>query len=84
MKLEQVVERLQKLPMPYMRACEVVSDETEDGIAVYANLERRHFRAPLSLPAGIELANGSLDIAYIAAGEDPQSATLARTALTLD
>jgi len=37
-KLEQVVQRLQKLPMSYMRACEVVSDETEDGIAVYANL----------------------------------------------
>jgi len=37
-KLEQVVQRLQKLPAPYMRACEVVSDETEDGIAIYASL----------------------------------------------
>ena len=55
-----------------------------NGVAVYANLDRRQFRSPLSLPAGIELANGSLDIAYIAAGEDPASATLARTALTLD
>ena len=38
LKVEQLVERLQKLPMPYIRACEVVSDEKEDGIAVYANL----------------------------------------------
>ena len=37
-KLEQVVKRLQKLPQPYMRACEVVSDKTEDGIAIYADL----------------------------------------------
>ena len=37
-KVEQVVQTLQKLPAPYMRACEVVSDETEDGIAIYANL----------------------------------------------
>ena len=38
LKVEQLVERLQQLPMPYIRACEVVSDETEDGIAVYADL----------------------------------------------
>jgi len=37
-KLEQVLERLEKLPMPYMKACQVVSDPTEDGIAVYADL----------------------------------------------
>jgi len=37
-KLEKVVQRLQKLPAPYMRACQVVSDKTEDGIAIYANL----------------------------------------------
>jgi len=37
-KLEELVKRLEKLPMPYIKACEVVSDETEDGIAVYANL----------------------------------------------
>ena len=37
-KLEQVVKRLEKLPMPYMRACQVVSDVTEDGIAIYADL----------------------------------------------
>jgi len=37
-KTEQVIKRLQKLPPPYMRACEVVSDKTEDGIAIYANL----------------------------------------------
>lgn len=37
-KLDQLVEILQKLPGPYMRACEAVSDEGEDGIAIYANL----------------------------------------------
>jgi len=37
-KLDQLVERLQKLPGPYMRACAAVSDEGEDGIAIYANL----------------------------------------------
>ena len=37
-KVEQVVQRLQKLPMPYLRAAEVVSDENEDGIAIYADL----------------------------------------------
>jgi len=37
-KLEQVVQLLEKLPMPYMKACQVVSDPTEDGIAVYAAL----------------------------------------------
>ena len=37
-KLCRLIERLQKLPGPYMRACEAVSDEGEDGIAVYAEL----------------------------------------------
>jgi hypothetical protein len=36
--VEQLVERLQKLPSPYMAACVAVSDEKEDGIAVYADL----------------------------------------------
>ena len=37
-KVEQVVQRLEKLPAPYMRARVVVSDKTEDGIAIYADL----------------------------------------------
>jgi len=37
-KLDQLVEYLEKLPGPYMRACTAVSDEGEDGIAVYADL----------------------------------------------
>ncbi len=37
-KLEQLVARLEKLPSSYIRACEAVSDEGEDGIAIYANL----------------------------------------------
>lgn len=37
-KVEQVVGILEKLPVPYIRACEVVSDDSEDGIAVYKDL----------------------------------------------
>lgn len=37
-KLEEVIQRLEKLPTPYVRACEVVSDATEDGIAIYESL----------------------------------------------
>jgi len=37
-KLGQLVDVLQKLPGPYMRACQAVSDEGEDGIAIYADL----------------------------------------------
>jgi len=37
-KLEKLVERLEKLPSSYMSACVAVSDEGEDGIAIYANL----------------------------------------------
>lgn len=37
-KLEQLVGRLEKLPKPYMKACVAVSDEGEDGIAIYADL----------------------------------------------
>ena len=38
LKLCQLVGLLQQLPGPYMKACTVVSDEGEDGIAVYAQL----------------------------------------------
>ena len=38
LKVEKLIERLQKLPLPYVRAYEVVSDEKEDGIAVYKSL----------------------------------------------
>jgi len=37
-KLNELVKRIEKLPMPYVKACEVVSDATEDGVAVYASL----------------------------------------------
>ena len=33
-----LVERIRKLPGPYMRACEEVSDAGEDGIAIYGDL----------------------------------------------
>jgi len=37
-KLCQLIELLQKLPGPYMKACQAVSDDGEDGIAIYADL----------------------------------------------
>jgi len=37
-EVEHLVQLLEKLPEPYMRSCEAVSDETEDGIAIYADL----------------------------------------------
>jgi len=36
--LEKLVARVEKLPLPYVRACQVVSDEREDGVAVYKTL----------------------------------------------
>ena len=38
LKVEKLIERLQELPLPYVRAYEVVSDEKEDGVAVYKSL----------------------------------------------
>ncbi len=37
-RLDKLVERLQKLPTPYLSACVAVSDEGEDGVAIYADL----------------------------------------------
>ena len=37
-KLGKLVERLEKLPSSYLSACVAVSDEGEDGIAIYADL----------------------------------------------
>lgn len=37
-EVQQVINRLQRLPAPYLRACEVVSDPNENGVAVYADL----------------------------------------------
>ena len=36
--LDELVQRVEKLPRSYMKACVAVSDEGEDGIAIYANL----------------------------------------------
>ena len=38
LKVEKLIERLQKLPLPYIGTYEVVSDEKEDGVAVYKSL----------------------------------------------
>jgi formylglycine-generating enzyme required for sulfatase activity len=37
-KLEELVGRIEQLPPSYMKACVAVSDEGEDGIAIYASL----------------------------------------------
>jgi len=37
--LATLIERVEELPMPYIRACEVVSDEGEDGLAIYSYLQ---------------------------------------------
>jgi len=37
-KLAKLIEIIEKLPAPYVRACQAVSDEGEDGIAIYADL----------------------------------------------
>jgi len=36
--IETLIDRVQKLPPPYMRGCQVVSDEGENGIALYVTL----------------------------------------------
>ncbi len=38
MPLETLIKRIEELPMPYVRACEVVSDIREDGVAIYSDL----------------------------------------------
>jgi len=38
LKVEDLVKRLEKLPVPYISACQAVSDEGEDGIAIYKTL----------------------------------------------
>lgn len=39
LKLDQLIKTIEKLPAPYIRACEAVSDDGEDGIAIYADLD---------------------------------------------
>jgi len=36
--LDKLIKRVEQLPMSYIRACEVVSDIHEDGLAIYAKL----------------------------------------------
>lgn len=38
MKLEEAFERLQRLPLEYRRALEIVSEDKKDGVAFYADL----------------------------------------------
>lgn len=39
MKLEDTFERLERLPEPYRRALEIVSEDKKDGVAFYADLD---------------------------------------------
>ena len=55
-----------------------------NSVAVYANLDRRRFQMPLNLPAGYSLANGVLDIAFLAPGTDAATGTLASTRIVLN
>ena len=55
-----------------------------NSVAVYANLDRRRFQMPLNLPAGFSLANGVLDITFLAPGTEAATGTLASTRIVLN
>ncbi|MFT5218605.1 MAG: fimbrial chaperone protein [Planctomycetota bacterium] len=55
-----------------------------NGVSVYANINKRRFEMPLNFPAGVNLLNGVLDIAFINSGSDIETGTLARTRLELN
>ncbi len=49
------------------------------GVAVYTNLEQRHFILPLSSPESVKLADGVVDLIFLKSGLDAETGTLART-----
>jgi hypothetical protein len=55
-----------------------------NSIAVYANINRRQFSMPLSLPVDVNLERGVLDLAFIEAGAEAASGTLATTRLVFN
>jgi fimbrial chaperone protein len=55
-----------------------------NGVAVYANMQSRHFQMSLNLPAGLKLENGEVDLVFLKSGEDEESGTLARTLIILN
>ncbi|MEM7563552.1 MAG: fimbria/pilus periplasmic chaperone [Pseudomonadota bacterium] len=55
-----------------------------NNVAVYSNLDMRRFSMPLSLPSGINLLKGKLDVYFIESGTDIESGTLAQTSLVLN
>ncbi|TNF91324.1 MAG: molecular chaperone [Gammaproteobacteria bacterium] len=55
-----------------------------NGVAVYANIDKRRFQMPLTIPEGFNLANGVFELAFIKPGSDPQTGTLAQTRFVLN
>lgn len=55
-----------------------------NSVAVYANIDKRRFQIPLTIPPGFELANGVLDLTFVKSGSDPQAGALAQTRLVLN
>ncbi len=55
-----------------------------NGVAVYANIDKRRFQMPLTLPTGFNLINGVFELAFIKPGSDPQTGTLAQTRFVLN
>ena len=54
-----------------------------NSLAVYANIDRRRFVMPLSIPEGVDLSNGVLDIILMQSGSKAESGTMAKTRLVL-
>lgn len=55
-----------------------------NSIAVYANIDKRRFQMPLTIPPGFQLADGVLDLSFVKSGSDPQAGMLAQTRLVLN
>jgi hypothetical protein len=53
-------------------------------VAVYANVDKRRFVMPLTVPPGFNLVDGTLDIVFLKPGFDIESGTLAETRLVLN
>jgi hypothetical protein len=54
-----------------------------NGLAVYANIDRRRFTMPISIPEGVNLSNGVLDIILMQSGSKAESGTMAKSRLVL-
>ncbi len=55
-----------------------------NSVAVYANINKRHFEMPITVPTGFQLSNGVIDIVFIKSGSDAESGKMAQTSLVLN